>query len=100
LDAPVTTVDFDHTFTAVGSKKWAALKTTKGRDMFFATNMDIGVTHIFYIRWYNGLTSEDWITFKGERYDIVEVENIDERDEWYAIYCNVRGDETQDQNDA
>lgn len=79
---------------------WAALRTTKGKDMFFATNLDIGVTHVFYTRHFEWLTSRQWICYGGKKYDIVEVENLDERSEWSASFCNIRGEGTQRMNDA
>lgn len=99
LNAPSFDVDFDHTFN---NKKtvWSALESVNGRDTFYLTNLDQKVSHIFYVRWYAGLTAESWINFKSELYDIIQVENLDERDEWYSIYCNVRGDEDAGVNSA
>ncbi len=99
MGTPTTTVDFRQTF-ANGKVVWAALKTAKGREMFFTTNMDVAVSHIFYIRWYADLTSDKWIIWGSENYDILDTENIDERDEWYALYCNVRGASSSEVNVA
>ena len=97
LTTPKTSVDFEQTF-AQEKKVWAALETSKGRQMFFTTNLDVAVTHVFGIRWFAGLDSENWIKYKNELYDIIEVENLDERDEFYIVYCNVRGDENNEVN--
>ena len=99
LETPKSGVDFSENFSA-GKRVWAGLKTTKGRAMFYTTNMDQGVTHIFYIRWYAGLTSDYWIEYKGENYDIAQVDNLDESDQFYAVYCNVRGDKDSKVNHA
>jgi SPP1 family predicted phage head-tail adaptor len=99
MAAPTSTVDFGENFDS-GKTVWAALKTTQGREMFYTTNMDEAVSHIFYVRWYDTLTSDLWVRFNGENYDIVQVENLDERDQFAALYCNVRGDSTDAVNDA
>lgn len=91
--------DFGNTFTTTKSV-WAALKTTKGRDVFFATNLDQAVSHVFYTRYVAGMTANDWIQYKDENYDILETENLDERDEWMAHYCNVRGASSSELNNA
>jgi len=97
--APRTNVDYSETFS--GDKSvWASLKTTKGRDTFYLTNLDKQVSHVFLIRWYAGLTSEKWVEFQTENYDIIEVENVEERNEWYLVYCNVRGVKTAETNHA
>ena len=79
---------------------WAGLETTKGRNTFFVSNLDVTVSHIFIIRWFSGLTAEAWIQYAGENYDILEVENLEERNEWALCYCNVRGDATKAANYA
>jgi len=99
LAAPSSGVDFEENFAA-GKTVWAALKTSKGRAMFYATNMDVAVTHVFYVRWYDTLTADLWVEYKSENYDIVEVENLDERDDWALLYCNVRGDSSDEVNFA
>lgn len=94
LGAPKTGVDIRHTFQEL-RKPWAAVRTVNGKNIFAGVNLDRVPTHIFYIRYYEGLTAEDWIVYKNERYDILEVENINERDEYYAVYCNNRGDQAK-----
>jgi SPP1 family predicted phage head-tail adaptor len=89
-DAPINIYDYKNSF-ATKLSCWAGLKTTKGRQMFYTTNEDVAVSHIFYVRYSESVYSTDWIQYGSENYDIVDVENIDERSEWIAIYCNVRG---------
>lgn len=98
-DAMTTGAGIDQRFNPV-RKVWSALKTSKGREMFFTTNMDKAVSHVFYIRYIDCLNSEKWICYSGEFYDIVDVENLDERNEWLAIYCNVRGSGSNEANYA
>lgn len=97
--APQTTVDFSQNFKN-DRTVWAGVETTSGRNTFYVSNIDDSVTHVFYLRWFDGLTSENWIEFKNENYDILEVENWEERDEWAVCYCNVRGDKDEAVNHA
>ena len=91
LDFPDdSTTDYSNTFNSA-KKVWAGLRTTKGKDVFFATNVDQAVTHVFYMRYLSWLTSDQWINYRGQNYDIIEVENLDEANEWCLAYCNVRG---------
>lgn len=100
LDAPIDdSTDFQNNFSNT-KKTWAGLSTTKGEDVFFATNLDEAVTHVFYTRFFSWLTTENWIKYKGQNFDILEVEDIDERGEWNAIYCNVRGCSVEPVNHA
>lgn len=97
LDAPSTSVDYGHTFTDVST--WAAVETVKGKDIFAGTNMDQLVSHIFYIR-YRELTSEDWLEYRSQNYDILDVENLEENNAFLALMCNVRGSTEQPVNEA
>ena len=99
LNTPGNTVDYSNTMTNT-DKVWAAAKTAKGRQMFYTTNEDRAVTHIFYIRHTSGVDSSCWVGYRGEYYDIVDAEDIDERNEWIALYCNVRGAATSGINRA
>jgi head-tail adaptor len=60
--------------------------------------MEQDVTHVFGIRWFDGLTADYWVEYKSENYDILDVENIDERGEFALLYCNVRGDKDEPVN--
>jgi SPP1 family predicted phage head-tail adaptor len=96
---PANGVDMSMEFTVLKTP-WAGLKTAKGKEVFYASNMQDAVTHVFYIRWYDGLETQHWIQYKGVNYDILEIEDLDERNEWYAIYCNVRGSSSLEVNEA
>ena len=94
LDAPTDDIDYGHSFD--NSKTvWAGLKTKQGRQSFYTTNTEETVTHVFYVRWFNTITANKWVSYQSETYNIVEVENIDERSEFAALYCNVRGSDSE-----
>lgn len=71
---------------------WSAIDTlSKGQDVFDGANLLGVATHIFYIRHIEGLTAEKWIQFDNRNFDILTVENLDERKDFMALYCNERG---------
>lgn len=91
-------VDYREEFTKIDDF-WAAVQTSSvgrlnHRREFDGTNLGDAFTHLFYIHFDDRITQEAYISFNGEYYDILETENIDERDEWMALYTNVRGDNT------
>lgn len=83
-------VDFTQTF-ANANTVWCMLETKKGVTIFDGINIKGVATHLFYIRWYAGLTAENWVDFCGEYYDILTAENLDERSEYWCLKCCVRG---------
>lgn len=86
-----SSVDFDEILSNT-LEVWAALKTTRGKEVFDGTNL-IGIaTHIFYIRALTNQTAEDWVEFKGGYYRILSVENFREDNRFQELMCNVRGD--------
>ena len=84
-------VDFGESFTKPKTI-WAGIETRTGREIFDGTNLLGVATHYFYVRYRAGLTSENWIKFNGEYYDILRVENWEERNEFMLLYSSVRGD--------
>lgn len=97
LDAPQTGVDYGHTFTSTDT--YASVETVGDKEIFGGTNMDERITHIFIIR-YRDITAEWWITYRDVLYDIVGTEDLDERGEYLALKCNVRGSNLQPVNEA
>jgi len=84
-------VDFLLNFTNQG-EVWAAVQTAaSGESIFDEVGTETIITHRFYINFIPDFTEEIWIEFKGKRYDIVNVENLDERDEFLKLSCVVRG---------
>jgi len=91
-------VDYELTFEN-GIFAWAAIDTlAKGLDVFDGANLVGVATHIFYIQHIDGLTSEKWIQFDSRNFDILSVENLDERKEFQALYCNERGNNSYKTN--
>ena len=88
-------VDFKLEFDA-GIKTWAMIKTTRGREFIGDVNTAEGVTHIFTIRYLNFVTSQHWVLYDERRFDILDVENIDEKNRFLRLRCSERG--TKDLN--
>ena len=66
--------------------------TTNGALAFFdGVNTSTTPTHLFVIRYVEGVTAEHWIEFDGRRFDILNVEPVDERREFIRIIANERG---------
>ncbi len=97
-------VDYTETFTtkdepeSPSGEVWAKLETRNGESVFDATNVERTVTHKFTIRFIEGITAETWILYNGKRFDILDTENLDERNEFIVLPCNVRGVSTNSVN--
>jgi head-tail adaptor len=83
-------VDFDEVLTDT-KEVWAQVDTNKGVEVFSGTNLLGVATHLFYIRALIGQTAEDWVEFKSEYYDILDVQNYQEDDRFQVLRCNLRG---------
>ena len=75
---------------------WACVETRRGSDTF--DNIELGdtYTHVFHIRYRDNLPATIWIEYKNQRYDIVDVENLDERNEFLKICAKLSGDSDPD----
>lgn len=70
----------------------AIVQTPKGKATFDDVGLDTTVTHKFCIAWLDGITSEDWILFKGKRYDILNDMNCCEKDKVITMFCALTGE--------
>ena len=96
--APVSgSVDFTESFTDTKTV-FAMVETKTGVEIFDGTNLLGIATHLFYIRFIANITFQNWITFKNQKFDILDVQNLEERDEFYLLRCSLRGDETKPVN--
>jgi SPP1 family predicted phage head-tail adaptor len=86
-------VDYDEEFVSTTSV-FSLVKTKIGATVFDESNTERIVTHFFYIRFDSSITSETWIEFNNELYDIITVENLDQRSEFLLLRCVIRGSDT------
>lgn len=70
---------------------WSALETPRGMTEFDSVGTEEVVTHIFWIRFLEGVTTETWILFKGKRFNIILATNLEEQDEWLELKSTSRG---------
>lgn len=91
ITAPSFGVDATETFTDSNPDVWAMVKTVRGETMFDNTGTERDVTHKFYIEFLTGVTAETWLTFNGDRFDILDVEDLDERHQDLLLRASNRG---------
>jgi len=92
-------VDFTEVFNT-DKTVWAMVETKNGVEIFDGTNLLGVATHYFYIRYIENLTAESWIKFKSKYFDILDIQNLEERDEFMLIRCNERGVTSKETNFA
>lgn len=94
LTAPSDGVDFTKPSTDI-LECWAMVKTSRGSELFDGSNLGNAYTHIFFIQ-HMPLTinTTHFIEFKDENYKIVDVENFNEHNEFLALKCIKKGDDT------
>ena len=83
-----------------GFTVWSSINTIEGKEIFNGAQL-VGVkTHSILIRFDAGrnITAENVVEFKGNYYDILGVQNLEERDEWLELSCGILGDKTQENN--
>ena len=83
-------VDYTEQFNPIINTK-AAVKTTRGETIFDGSNTERVVTHIFWIRFRPNVTFETWVQMDGIKFDVLDVENLDERNEWLEIMATEGG---------
>lgn len=89
------TEKFTTTFT-----RWSALYTVKGEEIFDGVNLTKLDTHHFIIRRIIGLTEEKWVKYQGRLYDIIDIDDYDERHLFMLIRTRLRGISTLQANQA
>lgn len=99
ITPPTTTVDFTETFTE-NAIVWAMVNTVRGKTEFDEADVERSITHEFTVRFLDGITSETWVLLENERYDIIDVEDFEERHDWLILRCAKLGSTTQAVNDA
>ena len=83
--------DFDEQFNTDGTA-WAAIETVTGKTFFDSVNQrDQTVTHEIYIRYDSTVTSESWLLYDSRRFDILAVEDMEERNEFLKLTCVDKG---------
>ena len=94
ITPPLSGVDFTETFD--GDRPIPAMvNTVSGKTFFDGVNTETPITHKVGFRYDETITAESWILLKdNRRLDILNLENLDERDEWMMATCVDRGAKT------
>ncbi|MCK5602298.1 phage head closure protein [Candidatus Pacearchaeota archaeon] len=79
---------------------WAAIETTRGSQMWDGVEISNPFTHKIYIRFRDDMDFNKWIEFEGEKYDIVDVQDLDQRNEWLLLLCTLKGETSKEANFA
>lgn len=82
----------EQTFATKHADVSAIIKTPKGKVTFDDVGLDENPTHLFCFSFLAGISQEDWILFKGKRYDILSDVNECEQDKRLRLFCRVRGE--------
>lgn len=91
ITPPATSgVDFTEAFSS-DATVWSMVETKMGVEIFNGTSLKGVATHYFYIRYRADLTAESWLKFNSKYYDILDVQNLDERNEFLLLRCSLRG---------
>lgn len=78
---------------------WAAIETTAGNRFFDGVSLQTAYTHKVYVRYRSDVTQENFVEdADGNYYDIIEVENLDNRKEVLLLRCKLRGPKTNEAN--
>jgi len=82
--------DFTEVFN-LDKTVWALIETRDGKEIFDGTALKGIATHYMYIRYLSTLTFEGWVKYKSKYYNIIDVQNLEERDEFMLLRCSERG---------
>ena len=94
---PKETVDFTETFSDVATV-WSKVVTTRGVEVFDGVNLSGLATHLFYIKYLDGVEKTNFVDYNGKRYVILDVENQNENNEILILKCEERGTKTVEVN--
>jgi len=79
---------------------FAAIETKgRGVDIFDGIEtsgvdgIPVVASHIIMIKYRRDVTAETYVRFGENNYDILKVENIDERNQYLRLFCALRGDQ-------
>jgi len=77
---------------------WSLIETVSGVTVFDGAGTERDVTHLIFIRFLPGITSEEWILFNNERFDIIDSSDFDERHAFTVLRCSNTGNDINNAN--
>lgn len=95
---------FEETYKTIATV-WAKVKTNiSGKQIFDGVNEGTGggitlsSTHVFTIRYREGITSEHRVNYKDDNYEIKRIVNPEERNMYLELNCKLLGDRKSEAN--
>lgn len=95
LDPAFNEVDYGEQFTLI-ARPWAMIEDINGDVIFDGVSPVDTPTVRFFIRYRQGITSENWVIYDNERYRILNVLDLDKNKRFLSLECTIRGDENKD----
>jgi len=81
---------------------WAKVDTpdtdNSGELVFAGVNLNPNTTTIFCIRYWSTVTTEDIVNWKNENYEILQLFDLDKREQFLILACRLKGDDTKEAN--
>jgi len=99
LNSFIADPDYTETFTLLYTV-WSMIQTPKGKVIFDDVGTEKRITNVFYTRYLPDITSQNWIVYNGQRYDIERVKNLEENNLYLEIATIIRGDDTKAASEA
>lgn len=74
---------------------WANIVSlSRGPAFFDGTNVLRQATHVFGIRYRDDLDIEIWVEYESSNYDVLNIEDLEERRDFMFLYAMKRGDDS------
>ena len=73
---------------------WAAINTVSGKTFFDGVSTEIDITHEIYIMFDAAIDTDKWVEFENRRFDVLKIEDLDERHELIKLTCAELGANT------
>lgn len=66
---------------------WASVITTGGREFYAAQRLNVETSAVFKLRYKSGVTSLMRVKYSGRNFEIINVNDKDEKHEWLLLSC-------------
>lgn len=89
-------IGLENTFTTLATV-WAMNEDAKGQEVFDSVGLRIGQhTDNWYIRYFEGITSQTWVQFEEDYYKILNVRDLQRNHLYLKLECEFRGSTLKD----
>jgi len=83
-------IDFGEEFLLL-YEVWSMIQTPKGKTIFDDVGIERVIDTVFYIRYKSDLTSENWVEYSDNRYDIMNIINLEDNNLFLQLNCQTTG---------